>query len=91
MNITDKLNEFTYENPGNCISAEKALRKDLEGMQIFGTPLVGVASADDPLFDKMKEPGVIGPHFMKPCDWLPDAKSVISIFMPYKDTIKKSN
>lgn len=86
-----KLNEFVNNESGNYISAEKALTDGLEGMRIFDEPLVGIADAADPLFTEMTKPSVIGPHFMRPEEWLPGAKSVISIFMPYTDTIKKAN
>jgi epoxyqueuosine reductase QueG len=49
------------------------------------------ASAADPLFLKLQEPGVIGPHFRLPTDWLPGARTVISLFFPCTDRIRKAN
>lgn len=89
--ITEKLNEFTANASGNVITAAQALTPEMEGLVLYDAPLIGVASAVDPFFEEMKSPDVIGPHFMLPGEWLPGAKSVISIFMPYSDAIKKAN
>ncbi|MBO4366012.1 MAG: hypothetical protein J5804_06965 [Eggerthellaceae bacterium] len=58
---------------------------------IFDVPLVGVASADDDLFDQLKQPEVMGPHFKHPYEWLPGAKSVVSVFFPFSEQVRKSN
>ena len=91
MSINDRLNEYVSNDPGNYISKEQALIPSMEGLRIYDLPLIGIADALDPLFNKMLEPQVIGPHFLLPQQWLPDAKSVISIFLPYSDEIKKAN
>ena len=64
-----------------------------EGLQftMFDKPLVGVGSAEDVLFDEFKEEGVIGPWFLKPAEWLPGAKTVISIFFPFTEEVRESN
>lgn len=89
--ITEKLNEFVTDSTGNRITANQALAPEMEGLVIFDAPLIGIASSADPLFEEMKKPGIIGPHFRTPEEWLSGAKSVISIFMPYTDDIKKAN
>lgn len=58
---------------------------------MFDEPLVGIGSAEDALFDKYKEPGVIGPWFLKPTEWLEGAKTVVSIFFPFTQEVKESN
>lgn len=57
----------------------------------FASPLIGVAAADDPLFETLKEPHIIGGHFITPQQWMENAKSVVSIFVPYSDAVKKAN
>lgn len=57
----------------------------------YSAPIIAVAAADDPLFEELCKPGIIGTHFRKPEFWLPDAKSVISIFFPITDAVKESN
>jgi epoxyqueuosine reductase QueG len=60
-------------------------------LQIWDQPLVGVAGASDPLWEKMKETQVIGPDHLTPKEWLPNAKSVISYFLPFTEHIRNSN
>ena len=55
----------------------------------YRKPLVGFASAQDPLFDQMKE--IIGPHHMHPTELLADAQTVISFFLPFAKTIITAN
>jgi len=40
---------------------------------------------------KMKDPHVVGPDHLTPKEWLPDAKSVISYFLPFTEHIRNSN
>ena len=40
--------------------------------RLYEAPLVGVGSASDPLFSDFKKPGVIGPWYMTPTEWLPE-------------------
>ncbi len=89
--IIEKLNEFVMTSSGNIITAEQALSPDMKGLVIYDIPLIGIASYTDPLFEEMKKPEVIGPHFRTPDEWLDGAKSVISIFMPYSERIKRAN
>ena len=58
---------------------------------MFDEPLVGLASAADPLFEEFKQPEVIGPWYMKPTEWLEGAKTVISIFFPFSAEVRESN
>jgi len=64
---------------------------DLDGMQIYENPIIGVAASDDPLWKTLKEPSVVGPHHRTPRDWMPGAKSVISYFLPFSEAVRKSN
>ena len=61
------------------------------GMRFYNPPLLAFGSANDPGFQKLREPGVIGPHHYLPSDWLPGAKTVISIFVPFADNVVESN
>lgn len=55
----------------------------------YRKPLVGFASAQDPLFDQMKE--IIGPHHLHPTELLPDAQTVIAFFLPFAKSIITTN
>ena len=83
----------TVENSEkNRIPAEDAIAPAYAGMRIFEEPLIGIADAKDPYFTELfKQPQVIGPHFREPELWLPGAKSVISVFLPFTEEIRASN
>lgn len=65
--------------------------EELKGMPIYDTPIFGVASAADPLFEKLREPGIVGPHYLSPQEWLSDVRSVISYFLPYSSQVRTAN
>lgn len=73
---------FTTVN-GNCIEEMS--------VSMFDQPLVGVGAASDPLFDEFKKEGIIGPWYMKPTEWLPEAKTVVSLFFPFSLEVRESN
>jgi epoxyqueuosine reductase QueG len=85
------LKKFVHHSPGNYVQEDIALRPDLAGMQIFGEPIFGYAPAEDPLFEELKKPGIIGAHFMTPAEWLPGAKTVIALFLPFTETVRAAN
>jgi epoxyqueuosine reductase QueG len=85
------IGDYVNTAPGNFVKKEIALRPDLGGMRIFAGPLIGFASAEDPYFTELKKPEVIGVHFKGPHEWLPDAKTIISLFLPFAEEVKKAN
>jgi len=89
--LTTLSTAFLADSPDNYVKAEDALTADLAGMQIYDEPLFAVASADDPLFKELQKPGIVGPGAYLPSDWLSDAKSVISFFLPFTQQVKISN
>ena len=64
---------------------------DHDYLTIFEQPLIGYADAADELFTKYKQVGVIGPWFRSPEEWLPEAKTVISMFFPFTEQVRVSN
>jgi len=78
------IKDFVKTSPLNRVP-------ELNILQIFDEPLIGIASAKDPLFLKLKDADVIGPHHLTPEEWLPGAKTVISYFLPFSETIRESN
>ena len=52
-------------------------------------PVVGIARADDPLFAKLKD--IISPTHALPGELVPGAKSVIAFFVPFAESVVKSN
>lgn len=82
---------FVEKTKGNYVTAEAAISEDLEGMRMYTAPIMGFASAKDEYFPRLKEPGVIGEHFLLPREWLPRAKTVISFFFPFSRDVKEGN
>lgn len=62
--IYNELTNFIKHAPLNNL-------KDLNGIKIYNDPIIAVA-ANDPLFLKLKEEGVIGPNYMTPLEWIPE-------------------
>ncbi|WDV45814.1 epoxyqueuosine reductase [Clostridiaceae bacterium M8S5] len=64
--------------------------KELKGTETdWREPVIGVASADDPMFLDLKD--LISPTHALPSDLISDAKSVIIFFLPFNEEIVKSN
>lgn len=83
--------DFSKNSPLNRVEGEIALLPALAGMAMFQAPLLGIASVTDAFFDELRRPGIVGPHFRLPGDWLPTARTVISYFLPFADSVVKSN
>ena len=55
---------------------------------VLDAPLVGFASADNPLFETFKRDEVIGSQWRAPKEWMPEAKSVVVFFFPISSAIR---
>jgi len=84
--IKDFMHELVDGSPLNRVDEE-----DFKIDKIFDYPLVKVADASDPLFERLKEPEVVGEHYLLPSDWLPGARSVISYFLPFSLQVREAN
>ena len=78
------LNEYVGGNPLNVVP-------ELNKLKIFDAPLLGVASAADPLFRRLKEPDAVGPLHLLPEEWLPGSRTIISCFLPFSEVVRLSN
>jgi len=85
------VTDFVRASPENYTAKEAAIRPSLAGLRFFDEPLFGYAAADDVFFAEFKKPGIIGPDFMSPNEWLPEAKSVISVFLPFTIQVRTAN
>lgn len=83
-NIEKAMFAFTDNSSLNRIEALGSLR-------IFDRPLVGIASAQDSVFTLLKAEDAVGPQHMSPPEWLADAKSVLSYFLPFTKEIREAN
>lgn len=56
---------------------------------LFRQPLVGFSAADDTYYKQLKQ--IIGPEHLYPQDILPEAKTVVSFFVPFSEQVVLSN
>lgn len=84
VNILQIIEEFLRESELNKVP-------ELRLPRIFEDPVIGIADAEDPLFLKLKEPGVISPAHLTPAEWLSGAKTVISYFLPFSQKVREAN
>jgi epoxyqueuosine reductase QueG len=89
--ITDFIQKKIDEPGRNYVSQREALSPEVISLKMYEAGKVCVASPGDPFFVKFKEPGVIGPHFILPEEWLQGVRSVISIFFVMTPRVKESN
>ena len=88
---TLKVEEISQAAKDFCLQSPLNVLNELDSLRIFEPPLIGVASADDLLFDRLKEDGVVGSHHLYPKEWLASAKSVISYFLPFTKRVRETN
>jgi epoxyqueuosine reductase QueG len=82
---------FVRSSEHNFITEGTAISARVEGMRIYDDPIFGFSAADDEFFASLKQPSVIGEHFMLPKEWLPGAQTVISFFLPFSEQVRKGN
>ena len=89
--IKETLNDLILQAPENRLT-------DFEGIPIFGTPVIGVASGDNLLFRDYK--GLVSPNHILPRDILMrhapkeadlSIVSVVSWALPFSESIRQSN
>jgi epoxyqueuosine reductase len=81
--LTEAARDF-LQSPLNVVG-------ELDSLRIFDQPLIGVASASDPLFDELKEANVVGSQHLSPNEWLGSARAVISYFLPFTKRVREAN
>ncbi len=75
----------------NRFTEETACAPEDAGAPVYDAPVVCVGSAADPLWIRVREEQAVGPVWKTPAEWLPEAKSVISIFAPFTHHVLNSN
>ena len=88
----DEKNNYAKNNLNN--NSEMFKQEDFgeyNGMRFFEKPIFSVTKADDPGFAEIKKANVVGEHHLLPKDWLSEAKSVISVFLPYNRSTVEAN
>ncbi len=75
----------------NYVTKEDAIDEAMVGLKLFEEPIVAFGSAEDPLFAECKKSHIVGPWHWLPSEWLPESKTVISLFFPFSEQIKSDN
>ncbi|WP_432666476.1 epoxyqueuosine reductase [Wukongibacter baidiensis] len=73
----------------NCLKNHPENR--IDELIIFDDLLIGYSSSHDPLFEVLKDPSVVSPHYLSPRAWLSNAETIISFFFSFSEKIRKSN
>jgi epoxyqueuosine reductase len=89
--LYEALCAFMQDNDEFRIGEDVALDPSVVGLVPYDLPLVGVGEAEDEWFTVFQQEGIVGPHHRKPCDWLPSATRVISVFMRKSEQVRASN
>lgn len=79
-----KATDYLENHPANRVDC-------LDDLIIFDRLLIGYSNAHDPLFETLKEPNIVAPHYLSPHTWLSEAETVISFFLSFSEKIRKSN
>ncbi|MDD4803312.1 MAG: 4Fe-4S binding protein [Syntrophomonas sp.] len=91
QSLINKASYFINNSEDNYITDSIAISKNVVGMKIFEEPIFAFGSADDEHFKLLQEPQAIGGHFLLPQEWLPQAKTVVSFFLPFSQVVKEGN
>lgn len=89
--IEKTIIDFTANSDQNYITEQKALTKDMVGLRIWDHPIIGYASADNLYLNTIKDVPEANLNLEPPSYWLPEAKTIISFFLPFTERIRNSN
>lgn len=84
--ILQLIDKTFKETEGN----QSYIQEINEEVIYFDKPITGFSSASDPIYDTYKDPQIIGPRYMTPREWMPQARTVISVIMPFTEQIRVS-
>ncbi len=89
--LKDDASAFLSNHPMNRVTADDAMRDDLVGLRLYDAPIFAVGDAADPLFETLRQPDVVHPAYMPPREWLAEARSVVTFFLPFSERVKRAN
>ncbi|MBQ2095534.1 MAG: hypothetical protein II474_06495, partial [Firmicutes bacterium] len=77
------IKRCVLEAPENMVTEETAADAADIGSPIYDEPVICIGGADDPLWEQIREKQAVGEIWKTPKEWLPSAKSIVSIFTPF--------
>lgn len=89
--IIDLAADFIQSSEYNSISEQVAISEKVVGLKIYEDPIFAFGDAEDALFDELKKPEIIGKHVLTPKEWMPEARTVITFFLPFTDAVREGN
>jgi len=89
--IEEYVLEIEEKDPINRVSEELAKKPAYIGLKIFEGAICGISDAHDELYASLRDNEEANINLMQPEEWLPGAKSVISIFLPFSRWITEEN
>jgi len=87
----EALLELFYQTGGNTLPESGDADAVCRSLKLFEEPLIGFGDASDPLFEEYRKPGIIGPWYRTPVEWMEGASTVISFFFPFTEEVRASN
>jgi len=91
QDIIKIITSFVADSHYNFVEKKIALSDSVSGIKIFDEPIVAFGDTNDYYFQLLKNPSIVGKHFKTPQEWLPEARTVISFFLPFTESVRKSN
>lgn len=85
-------NGFYYDAARNQVFKKKDIDESVIGLKMFDAPVLRYADANDELFETFRtDYKITSGRFMPPKEWMEEAKTGVSIFLPYSGQVKKGN
>ena len=89
--LENYIKRCVLEAPENTVTAETAADAADIGSPIYDEPVICIGSAEDPLWEQIRERQAVGEIWKTPKEWLSTAKSIISIFTPFSHYVLENN
>jgi epoxyqueuosine reductase QueG len=89
--ISAFLKDFLDKDTSNFISAGVTKKPECIGKRMFDAPIVCYASAEDDYLASLAGNQAANIDLLQPKEWLPEAKTVISAFMPFTEWLRAEN
>ena len=89
--ILELLKDFLDNDDSNKISAAASKRQEYAGRRFYDDPIVGYASPDDEYIVSLVKNTDANIDLMQPEEWLPNVKTVISVFSPFSEWMREEN
>lgn len=89
--ILEFLTDFLVNDNSNKISAAVTKKQEYFGKRYYDDPIVGYASPDNDYIVSLAGNTAANIDLMQPIEWLPNVKTVISIFLPFSEWMRKEN